>query len=233
MKKLGLIGGVGPESTIPYYRGIVYGVQKRLNRPVFPPMVIESLSSFEVIRMSSQGDREGLTAYLLAGIRNLAAAGAEVGALACNTGHMVFGQLEQRSPIPLVSIVETTCAAAKRQNRKKVGLIGTMTTMEDGYFKEPFQKSGIEVVIPCETDRIYIADRILRELEFGIVKEDTVRRFVEIAEKMAEEDGAETLILGCTELPLLFQHRSLPVPVLDTVKLHIQALLNAILEDPA
>ena len=156
-----------------------------------------------------------------------------MGALACNTGHMVFGQLEQRSPIPLVSIVETTCAAAKRQNRKKVGLIGTMTTMEDGYFKEPFQKSGIEVVIPCETDRIYIADRILRELEFGIVKEDTVRRFVEIAEKMAEEDGAETLILGCTELPLLFQHRSLPVPVLDTVKLHIQALLNAILEDPA
>ena len=233
MKKLGLIGGVGPESTIPYYRGIVYGVQKRLNRPVFPPMVIKSLSSFEVIRMSSQGDREGLTAYLLAGIRNLAAAGAEVGALACNTGHMVFGQLEQRSPIPLVSIVETTCAAAKRQNRKKVGLIGTMTTMEDGYFKEPFQKSGIEVVIPCETDRIYIADRILRELEFGIVKEDTVRRFVEIAEKMAEEDGAETLILGCTELPLLFQHHSLPVPVLDTVKLHIQALLNAILEDPA
>ena len=233
MKKLGLIGGVGPESTIPYYRGIVYGVQKRLSRPVFPPMVIESLSSFEVIRMSSQGDREGLTAYLLAGIRNLAAAGAEVGALACNTGHMVFGQLEQRSPIPLVSIVETTCAAAKRQNRKKVGLIGTMTTMEDGYFKEPFQKAGIEVVIPCETDRIYIADRILRELEFGIVKEDTVRRFVEIAEKMAEEDGAETLILGCTELPLLFQHHSLPVPVLDTVKLHIQALLNAILEDPA
>ena len=83
MKKLGLIGGVGPESTIPYYRGIIYGVQKKLNKPFFPPLVIESLSSFEVIRMSSQKDREGLTKYLLKGIQNLAAAGAEVGALAC------------------------------------------------------------------------------------------------------------------------------------------------------
>ena len=96
MKKLGLIGGVGPESTIPYYRGIIYGVQKELNNPFFPPLVIESLSSFEVIRMSSQKDREGLTKYLLKGIQNLAAAGAEVGALACNTGHMVFNELQKQ-----------------------------------------------------------------------------------------------------------------------------------------
>ena len=135
MKKLGLIGGVGPESTIPYYRSIVNGVKDRVRRPYLPPMTIESLSCFEVIRMSSEGDTEGLTAYLLAGIRNLAAAGAEVGALACNTGHLVFDELQKTSPIPLVSIVEATCAEAVRRGYKKVGLIGTSATMEADFFK--------------------------------------------------------------------------------------------------
>lgn len=230
MKKLGLIGGVGPEATIPYYKGIVYGVQKRLNKAFFPPLVIESLSSFEVIRMSSQNDRDGLTEYLLGGIRNLYAAGAEVGALACNTGHIVFNELKKQSPIPLVSIVETTCLEAKQQNFKKVGLLGTIPTMEDNYFKKPFLGAGIDVVIPSTTDRIYIANCILNELELGIVKEKTVRQFMHITEKMIKEQNIEAVILGCTELPLLFKDKKVSVPVLDTMQLHIQALVNIILE---
>lgn len=230
MKKLGLIGGVGPEATITYYREIIYGVQKRLNKPFFPPLVIESLSCFEVIRMSSQNDRESLTEYLLSGIRNLAAAGADIGALACNTGHMVFNELQKQSPIPLISIVETTCLEAKQQNFKKVGLIGTISTMEDNYFKNPFLEAGIDVVIPATTDRIYIANCILNELELGIVKEKTVRQFMRITEKMIEEQNIEAVILGCTELPLLFKDKKVSVPVLDTMQLHIQALVNIILE---
>ena len=230
MKKLGLIGGVGPEATIPYYHGIVYGVQKKMNQPYFPPLVIESLSCFEVIRMSSENDRKGLTEYLLAGIRNLAAAGAEVGALACNTGHMVFDELQKQSPIPLVSIVETACAEAKRQGFKKVGLFGTAATMEDDYFKTPFQKAGIAVTVPEAADRAYIADHILNELELGIVKEETAKAFIEIAEKMVREQGIEALVLGCTELPLLFNGRTLSIPTLDTMQLHIQALVNTVFE---
>lgn len=231
MKKLGLIGGVGPETTVPYYREIIYGVQKKLNRPYFPPMVIESLSSFEVIRMSSQGDRDGLTEYLLSGIRNLAAAGAEIGALACNTGHMVFDELQKQSPIPLVSIVETTFIEAKKRNFKKVGLLGTIATMEGDFFKAPFIKAGIEVTIPKATDRKYMADSILNELELGIVKEDTACRFMEIAEEMVKEQGIEAVILGCTELPLLFKDRKLSVPTLDTMQLHIHALIDKIVEE--
>lgn len=228
MKKLGLIGGVGPESTIPYYRGIIYGVQKELNNPFFPPLVIESLSSFEVIRMSSQKDREGLTKYLLKGIQNLAAAGAEVGALACNTGHMVFNELQKQSPIPLVSIVETACTEAKRQGLKKIGLLGTAATMEDNYFKIPFEKAGIEIKIPKQTERDYIADHILSELELGIVKEETVNHFVE---EMSKIQNIDAVILGCTELPLIFEGRNLSIPSLDTMQLHIQALIQAILEE--
>lgn len=228
MKKLGLIGGVGPESTIPYYRGIIYGVQKELNNPFFPPLVIESLSSFEVIRMSSQKDREGLTKYLLKGIQNLAAAGAEVGALACNTGHMVFNELQKQSPIPLVSIVETACTEAKRQGLKKIGLLGTAATMEDNYFKISFEKAGIEIKIPKQTERDYIADHILSELELGIVKEETVNHFVE---EMSKIQNIDAVILGCTELPLIFEGRNLSIPSLDTMQLHIQALIQAILEE--
>ncbi|MGN0954302.1 aspartate/glutamate racemase family protein [Dialister sp.] len=114
MKKLGLIGGVGPEFTILYYRGIVNGVMNRAGKPLLPPLTIESLNCFEVKRMSSMGDTEGLTDYLLSGILNLAAAGAEIGALTCNTDRLVFYDLPKRSPIPLISIVETACTEAKR-----------------------------------------------------------------------------------------------------------------------
>lgn len=231
MKKLGLIGGVGPESTIPYYREIVYGVQQAVQKAYFPPMTIESLSSFEVIRMSSQGDTEGLTAYFLEGIQNLVKAGAEVGALACNTGHMVFDELQRQSPISLISIVETTCSEAADRKLKRLGLIGTAATMEGQFFRDPFEKAGMDIIVPGPAERDYIADRILKELELGIVKEDTARRFIEIAETMVQTQHAEAIVLGCTELPLLFEGRQLSVPVLDTMELHIQALVRAILEE--
>lgn len=231
MKKLGLIGGVGPESTIPYYHGIVYGVQKKVGRPFFPPLTIESLSSFEVIRMSSRGKKEELTAYLLAGIRNLAAAGADFGALACNTGHMVFEELQEQSPIPLVSIVETACAEAKRLQLTKVGLIGTTATMEGDFFRQPFENAGITVITPEESERNMIAQRITDELELGIVNQETVLAFTYIVHRMTEQAQIQALVLGCTELPLLFKDVELPVPCLDTMQLHIQALIKEVLSE--
>lgn len=231
MKKLGLIGGVGPESTIPYYRGIVNGVKDRVGKPYLPPLTIESLSCFEVIRMSSEGDTDGLTAYLLSGIRNLAAAGAEVGALACNTGHLVFDELQKVSPIPLVSIVEAACAEAVRRGYRKVGLMGTSATMEADFFKAPFRKAGIEVVTPTAEERAYLADHILNELEMGIVRDQTAAHILKIMERMAKERQIEAVVLGCTELPLLFEGCTTPVPLLDTMQIHINALINTVMEE--
>lgn len=231
MKKLGLIGGVGPASTIAYYRGIVYGIQQQLDKPYFPPLVIESLSSFEVLRMSAQGDEAGLTEYLLTGIKNLAAAGAEVAALTCNTGHMVFDALQRRSPIPLISIVQTACAQAQRQHWKTVGLLGTSATMEGNFFRAPFIQAGIDVRIPECTDRAYIADCIVRELEKGIIREQTAQRLIEIAEHMTKQYHLDAVILGCTELPLLFEGRHISVPILDTMQLHIQQLIHVMMEE--
>ncbi len=108
MRKLGLIGGCGPESTVPYYLGIVNGVRECVGEPFFPNMTIESLSCFDVMRMADAGERDALADYFMTGIDALVAAGCEVAALGCNTGHLVFDELRQRSPIPLVSIVEAT-----------------------------------------------------------------------------------------------------------------------------
>ena len=231
MKKLGLIGGVGPESTIPYYRGIVYGVQKKVGHPYFPPLTIESLSTFEVIRMSSQGLREELTAYLLAGIRNLEAAGTDFGALACNTGHMVFEELQAQSHIPLVSIVDVTCAEAQRQGFKKLGLLGTAATMDGAFFKQPFEQAGIELVTPLDAEKKLIAKKITEELELGIVKPETVLAVQKIVDGMVKRSGIEAVVLGCTELPMLFENAALSVPVLDTMQIHIAALVENIMED--
>lgn len=222
---------MGPESTIPYYRGIIYGVQKKVGRPYFPPLTIESLSTFEVLRMSSQGLREELTGYLLAGVRNLEAAGADFGALACNTGHMVFKESQTQSSIPLVSIVDVTCAEAQRQSFTKLGLLGTAATMDGVFFKRPFERAGMEIATPSDAEKEWIEQKITDELEFGIVKPETVSEFQKIVKRMMERNGIQAVILGCTELPMLFTDAALPVPVLDTMQIHIAVLVEKIMED--
>ena len=113
MRKIGLIGGIGPESTMVYYRDIAYGVHSRMGANYFPNLTIESLNVFEVLRFCACGDYEGLTAYLLEGVCNLANAGVEYAALTGITPHIVFAELEKQSPIPLVSMLDTACAYAK------------------------------------------------------------------------------------------------------------------------
>lgn len=231
MRKLGLIGGIGPEATIPYYHDIVFGVQNKLDKQYFPQLVIESLSCFEVIPMSSQGKYRELKEYLLAGINNLAAAGADFGALACNTAHIVFDELKAESPIPLVSIVDVTLAEAQRLGIKRAGLLGTEATMREDFFKKPFIQAGIEIITPLEEESSNIAHKILDELELGIVKPETVELFSRVVERMATENQIEAIILGCTEIPLVFQNVALPVICLDTMEIHIRALVDEILAD--
>lgn len=143
---------------------------------------------------------------------------------------MVFEQLQELSPIPLISIVEITCAEAHQCGYQKVGLIGTKATMETDFFKKPFYRNGIEVIVPGRAEQDDIADRILHELELGIVTNDTIFRFKEITDWMIATKKIDALILGCTELPLVFDQIKTPVPVLDTMQLHINALVQAITE---
>lgn len=229
MRKLGLIGGCGPESTVPYYLGIVNGVRERVGKPFFPNMTIESLSCFDVMRMADAGQLDELTDYFAAGIDRLAAAGCEVGALGCNTGHIVFDRLQERSPIPLVSIVEATRNELRRQGYRRVILLGTEATMRDAYFKAPLAKAGLMVLTPGPKDRAWLGRVIAEELELGIVRDETVSHFAALVADGAEH-GVDAIILGCTELPMLAERIELEIPLVNTLELHVQALVDAILE---
>ncbi|MDO4332770.1 MAG: amino acid racemase [Eubacteriales bacterium] len=228
MKKLGLVGGMGPESTIPYYHDIVYGVQEKCG--VFPNLTIESVNVFDVLGFCKEEKFEELTEYLLRAVTNLANSGAEFAALSANTPHIVFDRLAEKSPIPLVSIVETACAEAKRRGCRKIGLLGTIFTMKGEFFKRPFIEKGMEVVVPSEAEMELVNEKISGELEYGIVKEETLEAFAEIIERMKAKEGIEAIVLGCTELPLLLNDRVSPVPCLDTMKIHVQALVERIAE---
>lgn len=226
MRKLGLIGGTGPESTIEYYRQIEYGVQRRTG--AFPPLAIESLSVYDVLRFCDAGDFDGLADYLVVGFESLAAAGAEFGALTGITPHVVFGEVAARSPIPLVSMVGTSCEAAKAAGYGRVAVLGTYPTMSGDFFQGAFCAHGIDVVVPAEDEMRYIGGKIEDELELGKVVPETQRRLVEIALRLVREEGAEAVVLGCTELPLILNEDVLGVPCLDVMRIHIDRLASMI-----
>ncbi len=231
MKKLGLVGGMGPESTIPYYHDIVYGVHEKIGEKFFPNLVIESVNVFDVLELISKEKYDEVFEYLMKAINNLTAGGADFAALTANTPHIIFDRLKEASPIPLVSIVEAVCDEAVSQNLKKIGLLGTIFTMTGEFFKKPFSKNGIEIIAPKKEEMEFINEKISTELELGIVKKDTLLEFQKIIKRMKDENNIQAVVLGCTELPILLNDEVSPVPCLDTVKIHVQALINMIIED--
>lgn len=230
MKKLGLIGGMGPESTLPYYHDIVYGVQKKMKDGSFPLLTIESVNVFDVLRYCERKEYDKLVNYLMKAINNVIMSGADFAALAANTPHIVFEELQKRSAIPLLSIIDTVYDEVVKRKMKKVGLLGTKFTMEGDFFKKKFQENNIDIVIPNEEERKYINEKISKELELGIVNQDTLKEFIEIVDRMIDEDEIEAIILGCTELPLLFNGVPMPLELLDTMKIHVNAIVDYIVE---
>lgn len=231
MKKLGLVGGMGPESTIPYYHNIMYGVQKKLGKNQFPEISIESVDLFKVTGYCASKEYDKLVDYLFKAIDNLTKAGCDFAALSANTPHIVFDELQKKSQIPLISIIEATAADVEKKAMKKIGLLGTVFTMEGDFFKKPFIEKNIEIVIPNSKERQYINNKLLNEVELGIVKEDTVGGFLNIARRMKEEDKVQAIILGCTEIPLVFKDVEVPVLAIDTMQVHINAIVNEIMSD--
>lgn len=184
---------------------------------------------FDVLGFCGKQDYAGLTAYLLKGIRNLTAAGAQYAALTGITPHIVFEELSKASPIPLVSMVDTARDCAAAHGYKKICLLGTLPTMEGTFFQNSFVKRGIEVVTPNAEEKIYIGTKIETELEYGKVLPETQRAFQEIAERIIREEQVQAVVLGCTELPLIFDGVELPVSYIDVMQVHIRTLIDLIL----
>lgn len=231
MKKLGLIGGTGPESTIEYYKGIEYGVQQKSGQNFFPNLTIESMSVFDVLGFCERQDYVGLTEYLLKGVRNLAAAGVQYAALTGITPHVVFDELSKVAPIPLISMVDTACDYVAECGYKKISMLGTLPTMNGTFFQNSFAKRGIEVVTPNVEEKHYIETKIETELEFGKILPETQRTFRKIVDRIIQEEKVAAVVLGCTELPLVFRDTEPSVPYIDVMQLHINTLADLIMRD--
>ena len=230
MRKLGLVGGLGPESTLAYYRDIVYGVQDRLGRRCFPTFAIESVDVYENLAILESGDLDAYTDWLMRAINNLIAAHAQVIAIAANTPHIVYDRIAKRCPVPVVSIVEAAAQKARAIGYERVALFGTAFTMRGTFFVEPFERMGIRVDLPSDDEMDYIQYKIFNELEQGVVLDETRDSLCRIANRMASA-GSQALVLGCTELPMILDDKVSPLPCLDTARVHVERIVEEIVAD--
>lgn len=220
-----MVGGLGPESTIDYYRRILAEWQ-RDDPSTAPSIVIDSLDVRRGLQLVEH-DRSGVTEYLLASLRRLAGAGVDFAVLTANTPHIVFDELAASSPVPLVSIVEVCIDAARRRGLQRLLLLGTRFTMEAPFYPDASARAGITLVVPDGAARAWIHDAYVNELLKGDFREATRERFTSFVADRRRDDGIEGVILGGTELPLLLQGDDVAgVPALDTTALHVAAIVR-------
>jgi aspartate racemase len=228
MKTIGMVGGIGPESTIDYYRLLIAAYRERHPDGSYPAIVVNSVDLKTVLDLVAAGERTRLVEFLGGAVEALARAGAEVGFLASNTPHLVFDELARRSPIPLVSIVASTREQASALGLKRVGLFGTRFTMQASFYVDAFAAAGIEVLAPQPEEQDYIHEKYLGELVAAILLPQTRTGLLTIAQLMKIRHGIEALILGGTELPLILRGASdIGIPFLDTAQIHVKAVMVA------
>ncbi len=231
MKTAGMIGGLGPESSIDYYRSILARYRARKLGAGYPHLLINSLDVDKGIAMLDGGRLDELADYLAGGVESLARAGADFGFMAANTPHIVFEEVQRRSAIPLLSIVRATSARAKALGLRKVGLFGTGFTMRANFYGDEFQRWGIALVRPNESEREFIHNKYIGELLNNQFLPETRTEMVRIAQRMRAEDGVEAIVLAGTELPLLLRDfGDSGVEFLDTTVIHVEAVVDELLE---
>jgi aspartate racemase len=229
MLRVGIVGGLGPESTVDYYRRILEEWQ-RAGGANTPPMIIDSLDANTALRLAGS-DRPAFTAYILDSVLRLARAGADFVVITANTPHLMFNELAAESPVPMISIVEVCADEAERLGLKRLGLLGTRFTMEAPFYPDVFSRRGIEIVVPADSDRTWVHSRYVDQLLKGDFRDETRSEFTELVERLRSKAQIDGVILGGTELPLLLGSEAIAGrPVLDTTRLHVRAIVRYMLE---
>ena len=230
MKTLGIIGGIGPESTIEYYRLSVAAYRRNKPDGSFPPILINSIDMTKMLGLIGVNQLAEVTDYLAGEVNKLARAGADYGLLASNTPHIVFDDIQRRSKIPLMSIVEAACEATLALGVTKAGLFGTRYTMQGSFYPDVFTKQGIQLVTPAPEDQDMIHDKYMSELVHGMYLDETRQRLLEILDRLIEQEHIQGLILGGTELPLILRDETHhDIPLLDTTKIHVERAISKML----
>lgn len=222
MKIIGLIGGMSWESTVSYYRQINEAVKARLGGLHSAKLILYSVDFHEIERMQEAGDWHGAGQLLANAARSLESAGAEGLVLCTNTMHKVAAQIEAAAGIPLLHIADATAGAIKARGFANVGLLGTRFTMEQDFYRERLQaRHGLKILIPQADDREIVHRVIYDELCLGRIMPASRAEYRRVIAALVAE-GAEAIILGCTEIALLVTQQDSPVPLFDTTAIHAQ-----------
>lgn len=221
----GIIGGIAPESTIDYYRRLVAACRERAGDGSYPTILIDSIDLTKMLQLAAN-DRPALVTYLVDELARLARGGAEIGAFASNTPHLVFDEVARRSPLPLVSIVHAARDGAIARGLKRLALLGTRFTMSGTFYPEVFAAADITLVTPMPDEQTYVHDTYMNDLVAGRFEPHTRDRFVGIIRGLREREDIDGVVLAGTELPLLLRDADVGLEMLDTTALHVAAIVD-------
>ncbi|TXT58937.1 MAG: putative racemase YgeA [Promethearchaeota archaeon] len=229
MKLLGMIGGMSWENTIEYYKGINTLVKKDKGEWSSAKILLYSVDFSEILPLQNENRWGELTAMMIRISKKLENAGCVAIFICSNTMHKIADEIEANISIPLIHVVDATAEAIKNKSLNIVGLLGTRFTMEGGFYvKRLTQKHGLQVILPKKEERDYIHHTIYKEFAQGTFLEETKEEYLAIIENL-RESGAEGIILGCTEIPMLIKPKDVEIPLFDTLQIHLNAAVKFIL----
>lgn len=228
MKTIGLIGGLGPEATVDYYNQLIDSFKQTNNGKLdYPEIIIYSVNMDHFIGLLETDEFGLATDYIARSLNKLLTAGADFGAISANTPHLLFDQVQSGTTLKLISIVDACVQAAVQMKLKRCLLLGTKFVMKNQFYHELFHRHGIEVISPNESQISQINHLLFSELELGIIKDETQNIFLQLIAEIKASNDIDSVILGCTELPLMFRETHyLDIPFLNTTKIHVEAIIQ-------
>ena len=228
MKKIGIIGGIGPESTIAYYRQIIRMFQERYRSDLYPELLLHSIDMTSMLAFINNGQLDQLVEFLKSRVDVLVKAGVDHVVLASNTPHLVFDHLQQKVDVHLISIVDECCKYVSTKGMTRLGLLGTKSTMSKGFYQQKGELYGLKILTPNEAHQDFVHDKYMNELVFNDIKAKTKLGLIDIVNDLKNAYQIEGIILGGTELPLVLDQRDFSdITVFDTTQIHVAAIIEA------
>lgn len=224
-RTIGILGGMSPESTIEYYQYITRHYTEQFGDYGYPEIIIESVSFQPYVDWPEQGRWDLVTQGLVAAAKNLERAGVDFIVIATNTMHLVLDDIQAQIDTPILSLLDAVADAIEAAGQKTVGLLGTEFTMEKTFYQDALAKRGIKVLTPNADDRALVSTVIYDELVRGNIRDESRQGYLRVIERLAQS-GAEGIVLGCTEIPLLITAADTDLPLFDTTSIHAQAALD-------
>jgi aspartate racemase len=224
-KTIGILGGLSPESTVSYYQHITHTYVERFGDHGYPEIIMYSVGFQNYIDWGAAGKWDKIARDMIKVAHSLERAGAEFGVIATNTMHIVYDEMQAAIGIPFLHIVDAAAEAIRVRGYSTVGLLGTKFTMSQAFYRDRLVANGVDAIVPEEAEQDDIHRVIYEELVSGLIVDQSRRRFVEIIDNLKNR-GAEGIVLGCTEIPLLVTDKDSPLPLFDTASIHAEKALQ-------